>query len=200
MEIWKDICGYEGFYQVSNTGKIRSLDRITVDRNGKRCFRKGKELVQIPNSKGYMRIMLSDNKSKKRFFVHRIVALHFVNNVDKVNNNIVNHIDSNYRNNSADNLEWTTLKGNSQHALKNGRTKRTKRWLDNLHRSQTKYYRPVEAYDENGDLVIRFKNLNECKKMGYEPSSVCQCCKGIRKTHKNLSWKYAKIESGDADA
>lgn len=183
QESWKDITGYAQFYMISNTGKVFSK-------------RQNKILKPQQNSKGYLRISLSDGKRKRKFFVHRLVAIHFVSNPDASSNNVVNHLDSDFRNNNACNLEWTTSQGNSQHALKAGRMKRTKQWLNRLHEAQSKTYEAVEGCDPiTGEVVERFDAIQHVRASGYEPSSVCMCCSGKRRTHRGLIWRYAGCDA-----
>jgi hypothetical protein len=122
-EIWKDIVGYEGYYQVSNLGNVRSLPKVITQKSNGGGFheqrRQGKVLVPVKNSKGYYRVMLHMPGGFKRFFVHRLVAEYFIPNRD--NKPVVNHIDSNPLNNHVSNLEWVTHKENSRHAVDNGR-------------------------------------------------------------------------------
>lgn len=121
MEIWKDIKNYEGYYQISNYGRIRSLDRTITNNEGKTYFKKGIILKQTPHSnKKYklFQVYLCKNNGKKSFKIHRLVALHFVNN--PLNKKVVNHIDNNPLNNHYKNLEWVTIKENVNHALKYG--------------------------------------------------------------------------------
>ena len=115
-EDWKDIKGYEGIYQVSNRGCVRSLDRIVVDSKGVVFKRKGKEL-RLSVSNGYPSITLS-NKVKKRFCIHRLVAQAFIEN--PLNKDEVNHIDGNKLNNNLSNLEWSTKSENTIHAYATG--------------------------------------------------------------------------------
>ena len=110
-EIWKDIKGYEGYYQVSNLGNVRSLDR--VGRTGKNL--KGRVLKQ-KTTKGYNMVGLYKDGKQKHKTVSRLVAKAFVNNPDKKPE--VNHIDENKQNNKADNLEWVTAKENSNHGTR----------------------------------------------------------------------------------
>lgn len=191
MREWKDIQGYEGYYQVSNDGKIRSLKRVCITKNGQKRKYKRKIMKLLPNSNGYFRVILKTENKAERLFVHRLVALHFCNNPKPKEYNIVNHIDNNPQNNNFNNLEWTTLKGNSQHAKKQGRLKRSEKWKLEHKDLQAKSYTPVEAYDpKTGEVKQRYSFLNECRKDGYQPSSVCCCCKNIRRTHHGLKWRY----------
>lgn len=102
-EIWKDIKDYEGLYQVSNLGRIKSMDRIITRKDGISQFKKG--IIKTPkiNSDGYLTITLSKNGHSKTFGIHIIVAIHFVPNPK--NKPEVNHIDFNRKNNYSDNLE-----------------------------------------------------------------------------------------------
>nr|DAE52097.1 MAG TPA: homing endonuclease [Caudoviricetes sp.] len=112
-EVWKDILGYEGIYQVSNLGNIKSLSREVAMPNG--GVRLIKELIKVPSTDndGYYHVGLSQNGKMKTFTIHRLVALHFLEiNPSK---NIVNHIDEDKNNNKAENLEWVTHTENMNH-------------------------------------------------------------------------------------
>ena len=110
-EIWKDIKGYEGIYQVSNIGKI-----ISLPRNG--TILKKKKLKNILNNRGYLCVNLSKNNIQKKNAIHRLVAETFIPNPDNLSQ--VNHKDGNKQNNCVENLEWCTCKENIQHARKTG--------------------------------------------------------------------------------
>lgn len=118
IEIWKDVRGYEGVYQVSNLGKIRSIDRLCVDVNGKNRRMKGREILQAINTVGYKKVTLSANGESVNFLVHRIVAEAFIENSQ--NKRTVNHIDGNKHNNNALNLEWMSHSENERHAMNIG--------------------------------------------------------------------------------
>lgn len=191
IEVWADIKGYEGAYQVSNKGNVRSVDRRQEDKNGRGVNYKGKLIRPLPNSRGYLRVQLKSNNKAEKRFVHRLVAEHFAENPLPEINIVVNHIDSNPQNNSADNLEWTTYQGNSQHALKAGRMTRTEEWLDKMRKAMEKSSKPVVAcYPETEQVVYTFNSIHEAGKCGFEISCVSQCCSGKRKTHKGLAWRY----------
>ena len=107
QEIWRDICGYEGLYQVSNFGRVKSL------RFGREKLLK----VGVSNT-GYANVSLIKNKSKKTFHVHVLVAVTFLPNPE--NKREVNHIDGDKQNNRVENLEWVTGSENTRHAIQNG--------------------------------------------------------------------------------
>lgn len=116
MEIWKDIEGYEGYYQVSNLGRVKSLERKV--RNTLKSYRIIKEriLKPTPKKEGYLDISLNISQKRKHFYVHRLVASHFIGNPEKGMD--VNHKDGNKKNNNVDNLEWLSRAENHAHAYK----------------------------------------------------------------------------------
>ncbi|WP_214796526.1 MULTISPECIES: NUMOD4 motif-containing HNH endonuclease [unclassified Exiguobacterium] len=119
MIVWKDIAGYEGLYQVSNSGEIRSYDRVVLARSGKPTHRKGRVLKQIVKKNGYCVVTLTRNKhDRKQMTVHRLVAKTFLG--EPVEGLQVNHIDGDKTNNDVSNLEWTTPKENTRHSIRNG--------------------------------------------------------------------------------
>lgn len=116
-EVWKDIQGYEGKYQVSNLGRVKSLNygRMNIE----------KILKPGLNSKGYPQVWLSRNGKKNVFFIHKLVASAYVSN-DNIFNIQVNHKDEVKTNNRADNLEWCTAKYNNDYGTRKARAKETK--------------------------------------------------------------------------
>lgn len=116
-EIWKDIQGYEGLYQVSNLGRVKSLARL--DTRGQRVSEKILKLGK--HRAGYFRVNLYKNGKMKQYLVHRLVALAFIPNPE--NKEQVNHIDGNKQNNVIENLEWCTHSENIQHAYRTGLAK-----------------------------------------------------------------------------
>lgn len=188
QEIWKDIEGYEGLYQISNLGRVYSFDRVIPSKAGSTMVRKAKYLV-LCNRRGYVAVTLINlNSKKKQITVHRLVAQHFIDNPE--NKRCVNHIDGNKRNNRVDNLEWATDSENAQHAFKTGLKKPTKPWLGKLNSHSCK---PVAQYDLNGNLLKVWPSSNEIQRQGVvrSPSGVTQACKGKLKTFNGFIWKYA---------
>jgi hypothetical protein len=122
QEIWKPIFGYEGIYEVSNLGNIRSLDRI--DFAGRHL--KGK-LFSTTAKESYVTVRLSKNGNITTFRIHQLVAEAFIPNPD--GKPCVNHKDGNKQNNTAENLEWCTHSENNRHAFRTGLSK-PKRKLD----------------------------------------------------------------------
>lgn len=125
MEIWKTVKNYP-YYKVSNYGRVKSIDRITIDVNGRKTRRKGVLLKFSKNHKGYFMCVVYDGKIKRKHYsVHRLVAENFIENTDKTLQ--VNHKDGNKENNHVDNLEWISCKDNINHAWKNGLCENTRK-------------------------------------------------------------------------
>jgi hypothetical protein len=113
-EIWKDVIGYEGFYQVSNLGRVRSFDRL-VKRNR---HIKGRIHKLTLHSDGYYIATLYKENKEKKYKAHRLVAMAFVQNPN--NKPFINHKDGNKLNNLPENLEWCTIVENNKHAFDTG--------------------------------------------------------------------------------
>lgn len=147
-EIWKDIKGFEGKYQVSNLGRVRSLDRTTIDKAGRAHHTRGMILKDSLNKgKGYYRVSLSDGHRKYTHYeVHRLVALHFVPGYQ--DGLVVNHKNEIKTDNRADNLEWCTYKYNLNYSDHVG-------WKR----------KPVYQYDLDGNFIQKHKCCADAEKM-----------------------------------
>lgn len=144
-EIWKPIKGFEGFYEVSSSGRVRSIDRIVYFKNNKGCRHyKGKVLSQKYHN-GYAMVNLNKNKNLSVLYVHRIVAETFIPNPN--NFKVVNHVSGIKTDNSVENLEWCTSAHNNLHARKNNLTN------DNMEGFQ-------KNNDENKIQLSCYKNGN----------------------------------------
>ncbi len=116
-EIWKDIVGFEGKYEVSNMGRVKSVARFRKSKGGCEALIKEKILTPKLNKSGYSVVHLRNNEINKYPLVHRLVAESFIANCE--NKNTVNHIDANKTNNCVTNLEWSTNTEQMQHAVSN---------------------------------------------------------------------------------
>ena len=119
-EKWVDIKNFEGFYQISNMGRVRSLNRY-VKWRGKLKLVIGKILKSCKDKYGYLYVCLVKNKRRKQGVIHRLVAQHFIENPN--NYPAVNHIDRNKFNNNIENLEWCSNQMNSFHYWKTNEKK-----------------------------------------------------------------------------
>jgi|SRR6185436_9762845 len=113
IEIWKPVKGFEEFYEVSNLGRVRTIERYVIMPTHK-YLKKSKELKQFKDGRGYLHVKLYDGLGNpKSLNIHRIVALTFIPQIEGKNN--VNHIDANKLNNNTSNLEWCTHQENMKH-------------------------------------------------------------------------------------
>lgn len=122
QEAWKPVVGFEGIYEVSNFGKVQSLDRMVrhvskSGRVGERLF-PGRVLKLVDHTHGYKSAVLCDSPKRSALLIHRVVAEAFIPNPDNLP--WINHKDANKSNNRVDNLEWCTPSDNMQHAMKLG--------------------------------------------------------------------------------
>ena len=111
-EIWKDIPSYEGYYQVSNLGKVKSLERVVCRSDGNIQTCKERILSPSKNSHGYYKVILFKNKNRKTFPIHKLVAMAFLRHKPCGLNEVVDHINNDKLNNRVDNLQLTTNRHN----------------------------------------------------------------------------------------
>jgi len=166
MNKWKDIIGYEGYYQVSSDGQVKNT-------------RTNKILNGDINNIGYKRVILY-TPIKKRFFIHRLVATHFCDGYrDEL---IVNHKDGNKLNNNANNLEWITKSENDLHAFKLG--------LRNAYPCTFKH--KIEAYNlETGERYKIYKNTQDCcNDLKVARTNIYNCCNGKQKSCRGYGLRY----------
>lgn len=173
-EIWRPIKGYEGLYEVSNLGRIKSLKRLVKKWDGYRTVPE-KILTPRTNNRGYLRITLCKDGITKTFSPHRLVAEAFIPNPDNLP--CVNHKDENPLNNVVSNLEWCTYSYNNSYGNRNNRIALSKS-------------KPVLQYTLDGEFVREWVSTMECGRNGFQQSSVASCCRGERNKHKDYIWKY----------
>lgn len=176
-EIWLPVKGYEGLYEVSSLGRVRS---IVNDKS-----RKTKVLSPGDNGIGYLQVGLFKNGKRKHFKVHRLVAQAFLPNWFEEPE--VNHRDENKHNNHIDNLEWCEHKYNCNHGTRNERII-----------TNGKLSKPVLQYTKSGEFVKEWNSTNETIRSGYKQANVCACCNGKLKSYKGYIWKYKNSEKQSA--
>jgi hypothetical protein len=114
MEVWKSIIGYEGYYEISNFGNVRSLERIVNHTKYGKQQLKARNSKKYITDKAYYEVALCKDNKAKRIFIHKLVAIHFIEKIN-LSKNQVNHIDSNKKNNTILNLEWVDNRENQCH-------------------------------------------------------------------------------------
>lgn len=180
-EVWKDIPDYEGLYQVSNGGQVRSLDRTVYNPKGETKKIKGKIIAQHLVGHGYRHLVLSKGGKIKGYLVHRLVAQAFVSNPHGFNQ--VNHKDENKLNNCADNLEWCdSLYNNNYGTVKERHAK--------AQINHPVLSKPVEML-KDGKVIRDFPSIKEAVRvMGCKRQGIYACCNGIQKHHYGYQWQY----------
>lgn len=174
-EIWKTIPGYEGFYEASTRGRVRSLDRIVNNLN-KTDYRKQKIIKPHLVGGGYLELLLSKDGTKQHKLVHRLIAETFLPNPNMLPQ--VNHKDENKTNNCVENLEWCTAKYNMNYGTIKEQLGKNKR-------------KPVFQLSKNGDIINTFNSLTEAAKLtGVCCRNICSVCFGKRVTAGGYKWKY----------
>lgn len=184
-EIWKDIPDYEGLYQVSSLGNVKSLKRET---NNQSC-KEDKILKLRLHKNGYYCIVLYKNHKSKELLVHRLVAKTFIKN--KNNLPCVNHIDGNKQNNCVSNLEWCTASHNTKEAFRLGLMKPN---YELLKREREKRSIPILQIDKKTDEVIKeWKSMNKAQKELNIKTKIYEVISGKRKSAGGYYWKRKEV-------
>ena len=186
MEEWRDIKGYEGFYQVSNKGRVKSLDRYVDTSLGTRLY-KGKVLTPSHNDSGYHIVNLPKNGKSMTHRVHILVAQAFLNNPE--NKPCIDHRNSKRDCNVVENLRWCTYEENSNFDL-------AKQHLINSHQTQTneRLMKTVHQLKLDGEFVAEYKSPKyAAEAVGCSHSAITKACREDVPI-KGYLWRYKKME------
>lgn len=169
-EIWKDIEGYKGLYQVSNFGRVKSLNYKGS----------GKEGIMKPqkNQFEYLFVVLYKDGKRKNFKLHRLVASAFVKNDNPTDKTEINHLDENKENNHVSNLCWCTRKENCNYGTHNEKLSKAK-------------YKPIIQLDLQNNFIREWDSgKSASKELNIHKANITACCKGRYKTCGGYIWKY----------
>lgn len=164
--MWKKLIidGQETLYSVSDDGQVRNDSRNT--------------LLRQNDEQGYKTVGLHINKKSKKYRVHRLVAMVWIDNPD--HKPYVNHIDGNRANNTVTNLEWVTPAENTQHAVAAGLMISTRK-------------RAVKQYDKNGNFIAEYASIAQAAEMtNSDAAKITICCQGERITTNGFQWRYSE--------
>lgn len=188
-EIWRPIKGYETYYEISNFGNVRSVDRIVTYSNGRKRLWKGQMMKPYKDRYGYLALNLCKNSKYSAFTVHRLVAQAFLPNPDNLP--VINHKDENKTSNfvflnkdgSVDfdksNLEWCSISYNNCYGTR-------------LKHIVEKLSKPVIQIDNVTDEVIAEypSTMEAARQLNISQGHISACCNGKLKTYKRFKWRY----------
>ena len=160
-EIWRDIEGYKGLYQISNKGRV------------KRLYKASERILKLhDNGRGYLRVALTKESSLKFIMIHRLVAQAFIPNPNNLPE--INHRDENKKNNCVENLEWCDRVYNINYGTRNERASRK-----------------ILQYSKSGEFIKEWPSALEVERvLDINNSHIIQCCKGKRKSAGGFIWRY----------
>lgn len=183
MNEWKDIPGFEGYFQASTSGEIKSLERKILLSNGTTRIQHERILKQQLDKNGYLTVELNKNGKRKFCRVNRLIALTFIPNDDPVHKTQVNHIkEFEKQNNNVYNLEWCTPKENSNYGTRTSR----------IAKSQSI---PVYQYSKEYKFIKRWSSFSQVEnELGIHHSNIVACCTGRRKSTGGYIWSYTKLD------
>lgn len=212
-EVWKDVVGYEGLYQVSNLGRVKSLSRLVDKGKYGTIYTKERILKNQKVNVNYLFVILSKDGKHKNMTVHRLMAKAFLPNPDNLSD--VNHKDENPSNNfiyinkdgSVDyeksNLEWCTHKYNCNYGTSKFRIIKTRRKNNDVSEMVKKQKEtkkrlksrcrplPVAQYKMDGELVATYESALQASKItGIHVSAILRCCHGTYKQMRGFIWKF----------
>ena len=185
-EEWRDVVGWEGLYQVSNLGRVKSLSKRIVYKDGRVYVHPPRVMKNQKISTGYRSVMFYGANGKKQYYVHRLVAETFILNPNNLGD--VNHKDGCKTNNILINLEWCSRSDNIKHAYKNGLS------LAHMDEAIKECSRPVIQYAPSGEIIAEYSSANKAAKAsGYNQGQISKYCRVENKKHstyKGYIWKY----------
>lgn len=179
MEEWRDIKGFEGLYQVSNKGNVKSLERKVWCSRGRGYYRTVPEKILKASKKGrgYLSVTLSKDGIDDDYYVHQLVACAFIPNPHGYKE--LNHIDENKENNCVENLEYCTRAYNINYGTRN-----------------EKISKAVIGINKTSGLIVEFSSTMEAERqLGIAQQNICACCKGRKKSVGGFYWMYAEEEN-----
>lgn len=186
LEIWKDVYGFEGYFQISNTGKVKSVKRELINSSNIKRVIKEKILSPCISTNGYRIVSLNKDKKRIKMSIHRLIATAFIPNPE--NKPFVNHINGIKTDNRIENLEFVSASENIKHAYNIGLMKPTALGKFGKNNSGSK---KVYQFDKSGNFIGEHFGISEAgRNTNICPSHICQCALMKRKYAGGFIWKY----------
>ena len=185
-EVWKDVPGYEGEYMVSTIGKVLFVGRYIKNTKGAIIYSEPHLITWRINKDGYAQVDLWKSNKSKRMYVHRLVALAFLDNSN--NYPCIDHIDTDRLNNNLENLRWCSYSMNGLNPLTREHFRQTCKNIRTMGRWIQREVIGINIF--NKDDIRHYSSVSESKKDGFNPSQVSACCRGRRNSHKGFMFYY----------
>ena len=181
VELWKDVYGYENFYEVSSEGRVRSKKRLVKNARGT-YWQEGKILKPQERNHGYLSVWLYAKDSKRQVSVHRLVAEAFCKREDGQNE--VNHLNENKQDNRAINLAWCTKSENCSYGTRGSEISRKN--------TNGKKSKPVAQYTLSGEFVKEYPSMHEVRRQtGFAEGNIHKAIHGVYSHAYGYKWRYA---------
>lgn len=202
-EFWKPIKGYEGYYEISNLGRVKSLERVVPKRHGKRKIG-GRILPQRIDKSGYYTVILCKHSISKYKLVHRLIAEAFIPNPE--NKPFIDHINTIRTDNRIENLRWVSAKENSNNILTKDNVNSAthtkeiiRKKLETLRRNKrVNAPRKVVQYTLDGEYIATYDSYKEAyRKTGVRANSISEYCRGSRLKAGNYVWRHEGDKLGE---
>lgn len=192
-EFWKPVKNFEGLYEISNLGNVKTLKRTwrVLNYQSKKyqtMYNKEKLMNCVISKTGYKQVVLMKNNKKTFKLIHRLVAEAFINNTE--NKPCVNHKDGNKLNNNVNNLEWCTYKENNIHAWKNGLPKS---YLKGKYGKEHNKSKKINQYDSDGNFIKTWDCISDVtRQLKIDSGRITKCCKHQKYCHSagGFIWEY----------
>lgn len=190
-EVWKDVVGYEGLYQISNLGRVKSVERFRKGKKGSKTYCKGRILKSRISNAGYYQVCVCKNNIKKQLTVHRMVALAYIPNEYRLP--CVDHINGIRTDNRVVNLRWCSSKENLNFDLarknisySNKASNKCREHIKSLHENCKK---PIAIVYPDG-MIKEYDSAKDAEMDGFNHSLIAACCKGKQKTTRGCKCYY----------